>query len=293
MMFLSYVLLYFLIGASTINANHYSYLVTIQTENIDEDKNLYMDTLCAGSIISDSWILTAANCILDTDDPDPKLCERLTIVGGIDQSVKVNSQFCQFNNFKEFTVGDDNSLSTENDIALIKLNESFKFTDGIQPIKYITPKMEMSSNLAGKNCLAVGWNLEKLENENKTEYVEEQVEVQLLSSEQCAQGKLDNKIHINDNQICSFHKAYESLDCNINAGGPIICDNVLTAISARATNCAQESLLINCRVDKYYQWIYNTVHLGLTSSSYRSTDNILTTVLVGFIFRYICSIFHT
>lgn len=101
--------------------------------------------VCGGSIIRPNWILTAAHCIHGTDPADIRvLVGTKRLDGG--RSYNVSAWFLHDEDYNFFH-------SLANDIALIRLSESLRFTTNVQPIalgncEYIAP---------GRPVIVSGW----------------------------------------------------------------------------------------------------------------------------------------
>ncbi|CAG9826177.1 unnamed protein product [Diabrotica balteata] len=115
--------------------------ITSYEEYQGEDRN----PICGASIITKSWVITAAHCLGGT----PK--ERTWIHAGM---IDVNDTDAQRRQVVK-TVRHDNFVQFGGDIALIKVDPPFEFNDLVQPIKVPKQDAEVSSGTA----ILSGWGL--------------------------------------------------------------------------------------------------------------------------------------
>lgn len=109
-------------GTSVQSAKAYPYQVSLQS--------LRNKHFCGGSIIDRVWVLTAAHCMNDQIILGPGLISFKVVAGTIDRTNGVTKKVMLVKSHPQY-----NASYAVNDIALIRINGAFAFTDNIRPIK--------------------------------------------------------------------------------------------------------------------------------------------------------------
>jgi len=174
---------------------------------------------CGGSIITSSWIITAAHCVIAKSIVDnPK--DIFIKVG--DHDLKEQHE----TNSKTFLVSevhpheDYHDESINNDIALLKLKNSIKFQifqGTVGPI--CLPKTPMK--YYGEKVKVAGWGLTET---GQASTVLKQVEVTLLWMKRCRNDFKYDNTWITNKMMCGMGKGVDS--CQGDSGGPIIFFNI-------------------------------------------------------------------
>ncbi|XP_032910373.1 serine protease 55 [Catharus ustulatus] len=205
------------IGTGTdVKPGEFPWLVSIQSQG---------KHLCAGSIISALWILTAAHCFADELPAD------LTVaVGGVDLSLPLEEHSPDSLILHE----EFNRTSLQNDIALILLSNPIEFSKEKMPV--CLPFV--CDTDTWQHCWAAGW-----ENSSAGEKCLQQIP-QLVGSVVCAETEQGGG-------------GGGRGGCKVDSGGPLVCSywNTLKWFQVGITSSGKPNHRILTPVCSYQEWI--------------------------------------
>jgi len=233
-----------LIGANLTEPNEFPFVVSFQRRNI-----LGFTHTCGGVIISENWVLTAAQCVFDLEDP---LLARvvageysLNEVEGLEQykgAVKVYRHPLFNNNTKV------------NDLALIELNSPLDFTNGtVSPV--VLPGRVGEETAAGTFVTTIGWGaivsggIGAVDKQRK-------IRTQVIGDAECgtAYGGV-----LPPAQICSGTTAGGVGPCDGDVGGPVVTEGPipqLIGLVSYSYGCAVRGFpAIGTQVSYFLEWI--------------------------------------
>ncbi|KAM8713503.1 hypothetical protein ACLKA7_013770 [Drosophila subpalustris] len=238
-----------IVGGQETRRHQYPWLVAVLIFN-----RFY----CAGSLISDLYVLTAAHCVEgvppelitlrllehNRSDSDPLVLERHAV------HVKCHELY--------------NPRSFNNDIALITLDKPVSFEGLIRPV--CLP--DFGASFSGEMAIVAGWGARK-EGGSLTDTLQE-VDVIVLSQSECRNSSYSPAL-ITDNMLCASYDVDEDVKdaCSGDSGGPlhVLVDEQpgqyqVAGIVSWGEGCARpDTPGVYTRVTQYLHWIQaNTPH---------------------------------
>ncbi|XP_054611716.1 uncharacterized protein LOC129169362 isoform X2 [Dunckerocampus dactyliophorus] len=205
--------------------------------------------VCGGSLVNREWVMSAAHCFSSASTSG--------------WSVSLGRQNLQGNNPNEVSRTVDriilhpnfDSLSFNNDIALLRLSSAVTFTDYIRPVCLAASSSEFHN---GTDSWVTGWGTVQEGVLPPFPQTLQEVEVPVLGNRQC--NCLNGVGSVTDNMICAGVLEGGKDACQGDSGGPMMSQQdsiwIQSGIVSFGFGCARPYLPgVYARVSRYQSWI--------------------------------------
>jgi len=246
-----------IVGGTEARPGSHPWIVSLQQ---------YGSHFCGGTLIRVSEtkeqsdiVVTAAHCVYDGTS-------RLEIAAGahdLDRPASGQQKSKVTGSYSVKYHPAYNSVSTMNDIAIIKLDTPINFTSTIQPACLPEIDETVADNA---DAIVAGWGLTR-ENGADTSNVLMQVGVPVINTRECATMYRPNRITIDSYaMMCAGYKQGGKDACQGDSGGPFVVkkDNafVLQGVVSFGIGCARPGMPgVYTRVSNYRSWINNYIRI--------------------------------
>ncbi|XP_043277367.1 chymotrypsin-1-like [Venturia canescens] len=198
---------------------------------------------CTGSILNKYYVVTAAHCALAV------LEDMMYVVAG---TVDLE-RYLWISKVEEAVVHPEFDMehSISNDIALLRVEEPFEFSETVSPVPLAERGFETP---AGTVATVSGWGY--LKNGGKATTKLQRTNVLVASQELCNEIYSQSGMPIRDSQVCTFNPDVETGACHGDSGGPLTIDGILVGVTSWGFECASKKWpAVLTRVSEHVDWI--------------------------------------
>jgi secreted trypsin-like serine protease len=202
---------------------------------------------CGGSILSSTWIVTAAHCLNGLSPSQFQVVAgTYSLKSGVKRSTVKNVLI-----YKTYEA----ALAHDQDIALIELKTALKLGDKIKAISVLALENEGNTLIESKPLIVTGWGYTKEGGTTVRDLRE--VAVPFVTNKVCG-DELSYGTRISDNMICAG-KAEGGVDsCQGDSGGPLVDTGapLLVGVVSWGDGCARPGAYgVYTRIAKFKGWI--------------------------------------
>lgn len=172
---------------------------------------------CGASIISESFVLTAAHCVIDANGKDLPASAFTARLGEhnlkVDNEGSVDIPVSKVTKHKEFV-----RRTYKNDIALLKLSRKAKFSLTVQPVCLPYGTQERAA-LTGRKAFVAGWGTTSFDGPSSDILL--QVQFPIWDFDECKEA-YKNDLAITSEYLCAGDLKGAKDSCQGDSGGPMM-----------------------------------------------------------------------
>ncbi|XP_068443731.1 serine protease 27-like [Clinocottus analis] len=228
-----------IIGGQTASPGSWPWMVSLNSED---------RPFCAGSLIHNQWVLTAAHCLTGSD------IRTTTVFLGRQSQSGLNFDEVSVTLEKIVRHPSYNSLTNENDICLLKLSVPVAFTDYIQPVCLAAAG---STFHAGVSSWVTGFGNTQADSSSGADMLQE-LNLPIVGNNECK----CTYSFIKDTMICAGFKQGGKDACKGDSGSALVTKKgfmwIQSGIVSFGDGCGQPMTPgVYTRVSEYQDWINN------------------------------------
>lgn len=233
--------------------------------------------VCGGTLITKSWVLSAAHCF-----PNPSDTSSYTLYVGRYQLNGINSQQSTHYVKRIVIPPDYQDPNQGKDIALVQLSSPADWSDYVQPVCLPTSGVLFP---AGMNCYVTGWGNTREDVPLAGLGTLQEVEVPIISQSSCQEMYQTDPVEVVDilsDMICAGYQEGGKDSCQGDSGGPLVCKMVngtwvQAGVVSFGLGCAKRNKPgVYTRLTSYSDFIRSTIpEIQLYGGAHRSLSAFL------------------
>ncbi|KAF9408919.1 hypothetical protein HW555_011562 [Spodoptera exigua] len=235
-------------GGSPTEINKYPFAVALLTNN--GQGNFYTQA-CAGTIITNRAILSAASCFYTNSVLNGPELWRARV-----GSTYANSRGMIYI-INLIIVHENYVHNTQvNDLAILRTNLAISYDANVAPAKVAGVAYPYTAN---QMVWAIGWGVTNTSPEPSEELRE--VQMWLINQQNCQNSFASTAITVNENMVCAGLQDVGTVgQCAGDVGGPLLdSEGAVIGVFSRTQGCGDIAFpSINTRVASFTRWIVNT-----------------------------------
>ncbi|KAL0119102.1 hypothetical protein PUN28_009601 [Cardiocondyla obscurior] len=236
------------VGGEEAPVNGYPYIVSLQ---------MYSQHFCAGSVLNENWIITAAHCVQAVPSVN-----YLSVKAGKHNIEKTESTEQTVKVSKSYVHSSYGGGVGPYDIGLLKLSTPLKFNNEVQPIKLAAPESDPS----GEAWLC-GWGSISSSHFPEMPSKLQHVQMEIVDRQTCHESveRLTGSSPVHETNVCTGPLYDQISACSGDSGGPLIAyegqqPELIGIVSWGIIPCGSAGApSVYTRVSKFNSWVQEKI----------------------------------